>query len=121
MANHKRTCCGLILVNDFKCLDCPVMDRSAAQPGEDREDWADSVLINRPIGVLRTKAYDAFNPIWREKLCSRARAYVLLAQELQLESHACHMRWMDAETCLRVPAAAKAIRQRLTGPYTASE
>lgn len=74
--------------------------------------WDRHPLVSAETHAARNAAHKAFDALWRGKPLSRSRAYKLLAEEMNLSSEQCHMKFMDEETALRVPVAVAAIKQR---------
>lgn len=63
-----------------------------------------------PLGTLadaatreaRSRAKNAFNPLWQSGRMTRREAYTWLAARLDIPTDACHVGWFDATTCDRV-------------------
>lgn len=75
--------------------------------------WGGKPLVSPATMDARRKAHAAFDPIWQHKLISRGRAYKELAKELNMSRRDCHISLMNEQDALRVPAAAKKIRERV--------
>lgn len=52
-------------------------------------------------------AHTAFDPIWKEKHCSRTKAYCWLREVMGLTKNEAHMLQMSEEQCTRVPVLVK--------------
>jgi hypothetical protein len=50
----------------------------------------------------RSRAHDAFDPLWRTGKMSRNAAYRWLANELGLSREECHISLFDKDMCQRV-------------------
>ena len=59
-------------------------------------------LADAPTRQARSRAKDAFNPLWQSGQMTRSEAYAWLAARLGIATAACHIGWFDAETCQRV-------------------
>lgn len=60
----------------------------------------------------RKAAHAAFDPLWRDGILSRSRAYKELAKELGIKPDDCHMKLMDAKTARRVPGIVASLRSK---------
>ena len=74
--------------------------------------WGDHPLADRETHEARKAAHAAFDPIWRNGLMSRGKAYKMLAQEMGLTREQCHMKLMTAEQAIRVPTIAGNIKEQ---------
>lgn len=75
--------------------------------------WGNHPLVDAATHEARKAAHAAFDLLWKRRLIGRSEAYQRLAAHFGLTAQQCHMKKMDRETALRVPAAAHAIRQEL--------
>jgi zinc-finger-containing domain len=71
--------------------------------------WGDAPLVDAATHEARRNAHKAFDPIWKSGRMTRSAAYALLADRLELEPAACHMRQMDAASARRVIEISKEI------------
>lgn len=101
---------------------CPVCGehamRSKTRYGDRHEccgmhSWNGAPLATPQTHAARSAAHAAFDAIWKSGRIKRGTAYQLLAEELGLSRADCHMKIMDEETALKVPAAAKRIEEAL--------
>lgn len=61
----------------------------------------------RPLGTMadkelreyRKQAHAAFDPLWKEHVMSRSKAYEWLSNAMNIESHFCHIGMFDVEQC----------------------
>ena len=54
-----------------------------------------------PLAKARMAAHTAFDSIWKSGHMPRSRAYLWLAEELDVPPENCHFRFFDAATCER--------------------
>ena len=54
------------------------------------------------ITVMRCKAHDAFDPIWKSKAMNRDQAYEWLGTRLDLHPGDCHISLFDIDMCQQV-------------------
>lgn len=73
--------------------------------------WGNHPLADAATHDARRRAHEAFDVLWRGRKAKlrRGQAYRRLQVELGLSEPDCHMKVMDLETALRVPAAAERI------------
>lgn len=112
-----------------KCGGCvELVENSAIYNGRSYGDWPYAYLCRDcdsyvgthpntdiPLGTLADKATrDArnackkvFEPIWRNKVMSRSKAYQWLAKRLGIDVSACHFGLFDADECYRAAAICK--------------
>ena len=79
--------------------------------------WDRHPLVDKATHEARKAAHAAFDPVWRVPDpayvgFSRSVAYSMLAEELGIPREECHMKMMDKDTALRVPAACAVIRRK---------
>lgn len=60
----------------------------------------------------RSAAHEAFDPIWRTKLMTRAKAYAWLADQLGMDGADCHIGMMNEQQARSVVIAARAFMER---------
>ena len=75
--------------------------------------WGEHPMADAETHEARKKAHAAFDPIWRDKLMSRGRAYKLLAEEMGMTRDQCHMKLMTADQASLVPDIAAKIKDQL--------
>jgi len=56
-------------------------------------------LANAELRKVRREAHMAFDPIWKNKLMSRTRAYDWLSRSLGIPKHRCHIGMFDVDLC----------------------
>jgi hypothetical protein len=54
------------------------------------------------ITIMRCKAHDSFDPIWRSKVMTRNQAYEWLGTRLGLHPDECHISLFDEDMCQQV-------------------
>lgn len=54
-------------------------------------------MADRETRKLRTKAHNAFDPLWRNGYMTRSRAYTWLAATLGIDYSECHISWLSKE------------------------
>lgn len=54
-------------------------------------------MADRETRKLRTKAHNAFDPLWRNGYMTRSRAYDWLAATLGIDYTECHISWLSKE------------------------
>jgi hypothetical protein len=67
----------------------------------------------KPLGTLadtftrywRSKAHQAFDPLWKHSSLTRTQAYAKLAKQLEISLPECHIGLFDAKMCKRVVEA----------------
>jgi len=59
-------------------------------------------MADRETRKLRTKAHNAFDPLWRNGYMTRSRAYNWLASTLGIHSNECHISWLSKEQLKQV-------------------
>lgn len=59
-------------------------------------------LANAELRNARTRAHDAFNPLFESGTMRRAQAYAWLARELNMTADECHLGNFDIADCNRV-------------------
>lgn len=73
--------------------------------------WGGKPLVDQATHDARRLAHVAFDPLWKEGVMPRKKAYKALAAELGIPRKECHIALMDAATARRVPAAVATIRE----------
>lgn len=82
----------------------------------DDDDWAENLVIEKPLGLLRIEAHEAFDPIWKRRYIPRQRAYSLLARALDVPERKAHFGNMDREELERaMPIIKKLYKQAKRG------
>lgn len=71
--------------------------------------WDGKPLASAEVHEARIAAHAAFDPLWKSGKRSRAQAYNLLAEAMDMKPKDCHMATMSLENLLRVPEAVKNI------------
>ena len=72
--------------------------------------WAGAPLQTNEYYRAKCDAHAAFDPLWKSGLMTRNKAYKLLADKMGLHITKCHMKIMDTDTALKVPAAVLEIK-----------
>lgn len=65
-------------------------------------------MTDRATRQLRKKAHDAFDPLWKNKLMERSKAYEWLARQLGIEYEACHISQLSKAQLAQVVILCKA-------------
>ena len=78
--------------------------------------WDRHPLVDAETHRARNAAHKAFDALWRGAKLDRSKAYLLLADEMNLAPEQCHMKLMDADTARRVLVAVSAIQQAKPAP-----
>lgn len=76
------------------------------------DDWADDLLIRKPVPQLRTDAHKLFDPIWQLGHVSRSHAYRLLATEMGLPVARAHFKQMRRDRLDQAFPAIQRLRWR---------
>jgi hypothetical protein len=71
--------------------------------------WDGKPLASAEMHEARMAAHVAFDPLWKSGKRSRAQAYNLLAEAMNMKPKDCHMATMSLEDLRRVPEAVKNI------------
>lgn len=75
--------------------------------------WGGAPLKSAGYYKAKCDAHEAFDPLWKNGLMTRSAAYKLLADKLGLHVSKCHMKIMNLETALKVPAAVLEIQNSI--------
>jgi hypothetical protein len=59
-------------------------------------------LADRRLRAAKIRAHEAFDPLWKSNVMTRAEAYAWLAKTLGIPPEKCHVGVFDVETCERV-------------------
>lgn len=59
-------------------------------------------LADYNLRIRKTNAHSYFDPIWKNKYMTRARAYKWLASQLNIPIEKCHIGMFDIEMCKKV-------------------
>jgi hypothetical protein len=59
-------------------------------------------LANAQLRQAKSAAHRAFDPLWRNKIMTRQKAYKWLAQSLQINGKNCHIGMFDVKQCEKV-------------------
>lgn len=59
-------------------------------------------LANKELRLLKKKAHDSFDPLWRYGAKNRQQAYRWLAKEMNLSREQCHIGMFNEEQCKKV-------------------
>lgn len=102
-----------------KAPDCPTCGSKARKQETrygprysccDLYAWGKHPLASPETHRARSAAHAAFDPVWQSGKMTRREAYEALAAALSIPRTDCHMKLMDEETALRVPAIAQELR-----------
>jgi len=77
----------------------------------DLVSWGNGELVDKETRIARMAAHLAFDPLWKQGLLSRSKAYRILASKMKMDINKCHMKLMDKETALKVREAVKQIKE----------
>lgn len=69
-------------------------------------------MADRETRQARKRAHDEFDPIWRRGHLKRPEAYKWLANQLRIESRACHISWFNKEQCEAVITICQKARRK---------
>jgi len=64
-------------------------------------------LANAELRRWKSKAHEAFDPLWKNKGMHRKKAYQWLAKQLGIDAEDCHIGMFDVELCKRTIGACK--------------
>lgn len=65
-------------------------------------------LANKELRDAKMLAHTYFDPIWKDGVMRRQKAYEWLAKRLNIPREECHIGMMDMERCRRVVEVCKA-------------
>lgn len=69
-------------------------------------------LANAELRKAKSAAHAAFDPLWKQGLMSRTKAYKWLSDALQIKPQDCHIGMMDVADCRRVVDAARNLERK---------
>lgn len=95
---------------DLKFYQCAPCDAYVGCHKMSNHTWTNRKplgrLANAELRAAKSKAHEAFDPIWHEGFMNRGEAYAWLAEQLNIPKSQCHIGMMDVDDCMRVILAA---------------
>ena len=95
---------------DLKFYQCAPCDAYVGCHKNNHPAWTAPRPLGRPanaeLRAAKSKAHEAFDPIWKEGFMERGHAYEWLSEQLNIPKHLCHIGMMDVDDCMRVILAA---------------